>query len=490
MMNFRSAMVFSLLVGCSFLAPSLLAQGSGRVLVPPGFLGLGGGAHAPFDPAKIGEPDGWSLVVSDSGIVDTLRIAPDDFFTGSLVTSVTVPRDYCVLPAGILADAHLLVLAGQNTMGQGVLEVVQVDAASMALVLLTSTVYPGLDILGVAFDPYQMRLALLDGANQAVMDAPWVPGSALPSVAMLSAWDMSGMPAELFARLSEKNLTFVDAGHGFPPSSGQLFVGLERNSFSTGHFLVPGSVATAYEGTWFNQTSIGLPFARSDNESATSMLVQGAPGQTVEVVRLETGAVVGQVLIPVSGWQFGHSFPCPLVEPLHIGDSYVVRYSGTGTNGDSTRVLCVARYGMPGESLPSGLTVERVEPPRGAYLGNADFDVRAPLSGGAQTSSGYYTNATAFLSALRDPGGIDPILPSPWGGNPLLSPVSSGFVTAFIFPNGCGSLQWRISLPNDPAFVGEVLLAQFLLIEPGAGPLGLTVAASETVGVRLHVKAP
>ena len=150
----------------------------------------------------------------------------------------------------------------------------------------------------------------------------------------------------------------------------------ERNSYSSGHFLVSGVGATAYAGTWYDRVDGYEPFARSDDEQATVMLVQGTPGNTVEVVRLETGLVIGQTTIPVAGWQFDHSYPCQLSEPMQIGDTYVVRYAGSITDGDSTRVLCVARHGLPGESIPSGLTFGSVASPRGAYLGNPEFAQR------------------------------------------------------------------------------------------------------------------
>lgn len=390
-----------------------LAQGLGRVLHPPEHSG----AQARFDAEKIGEPSGWKILIDDNGALETFLILPNgDLVSGSLATSVTVPRDYCVLPGWSVSAPHVVLLAGVDSLGRGVVEVVQVDPLTMVPVSLGLGIFPGYDFLGVAFDPYQQRIALLDGVSQILVEAPWSPSLLLPMVTSFTAWDMSAMPSDLFLELSKKNLTFVDVGEGFPPSAGQYFIGFERDTYSRGHFLVPGAGATAYEGTWFTSPASYPPFSRSDNEGATVMLVQGRPGSAVEVVRHQTDAVIGQVAIPFAGWQFSASYSCPLSQPLEIGETYVVRYTGDITDGMSTRVLCVARYGLPGQSSPSGLTFGRVPAPRGAFIGNEDFDVTVPITvkGRANGTTSGSGKRDHFQPPFRPPTDWGPTAGSPW----------------------------------------------------------------------------
>jgi hypothetical protein len=468
-----------------------LAQRPGRVLLQPDDVGV----HALFSRARVEEPvGGWSFSVDDNGVASAHWLFPPngDFLTGSLHLATAFPGDYCVLPDAVSASPHLVVVVGRDSQGSGVAQCVRVDAATMQISSVAVQNYPNRDFIGVAYDRYAGRLAFLDLVAQQIVEGPWVAGGALPAPSQLTTWDTSAFPAEVFSSLSKKYLVFLDIGEGSPQSVGQFYIGPERDAYSSGHFLLNagGQPAVAYPGTWYSSPTSHEPWARSDHEGATSMLVQGGPGSTVEVVHIDSGLTLGSAVIPTTGWTLDTSTACPLSQPLVIGEAYAIRRAGDPIGAQTTRILCVARHGVPGESVPSGLTFGRVDAPVTGWLGNPEYSVRAHLTGGQQIPGGFYTGATAFLSALRGPGGVDPLLPNPWGSNPLLSPVLSGWVSTFIFSNGTGDVVWTLPLPADPALVGEVLLTQFLLVEPGSGHLGLSVAASEIVGPRLNLRAP
>ncbi|MEO6593172.1 MAG: hypothetical protein ABIP94_00295 [Planctomycetota bacterium] len=483
-------MTTSACVLCILLSPGV-AQRPGRILLPT----TNGGVHSNFLSARIEEPvGGWSFTIDDDGAFASYWVDPPngDFLEGALQLAVVVPGDYCVIPGPAYASPHVLLVVGRDAQGLGVVQSIRVDAATMQVSSLAVRTFPNRDFVGVAYDRYAGRIALLDLLAQQVVDGPWVVGGPLPDASQLTAWDTSGFPPSVMSGLTKKYLVFLDVGEGSPPSVGQYYIGPERDPYSSGYFLLNagGQPAVAYPGTWYSSPTSYEPWARSDNEGATSVLVQGGPGSAVEVVHFDTGQVLGSVMVPSTGWTLASSTPCLLVQPLAIGETYAIRRAGDAIGNHTTRILCVARHGVPGESVPSGLTFGSVDAPIHGYLGNPEYTVRAHVSGGPQIPGGYFTGATAFLSALRGPGGVDLLLPNPWGGNPLLAPVLSGWLSTFVRSNGSADVTWVFPLPVDPSLVGEVLLTQFLLVEPGNGPLGLSVATSEAVGARLHLRAP
>lgn len=433
------------------------------------------------------EPVDWNfavtalgeLIVSKEGPPDLLpSLLTDPIFAGanplvgvstySSATGFADARDYAALDG----DVNLL-LAGVDALGVGRVEFWSYDLPLDEVQLVSSQAYAGKYVAGVAYDAAQAKLYLLDSVSNSILEATWVPGVALPDSASFQVWATELDVPEL-SEADRSYIRFVKGGAGDLPSGpGQLFLGEQAEVFGEGLF-VTGSIGSIVStpGIWYVPASPGGPSARELTfaEGDTVVSIRGDSGEVVGVKSLQ-GAVLGTATIPMAA----NDVNVVLSTALVAGDQYTVYYPNLPQR-PVTFFDCVPRYGLP-ETTSYGLEFLGRWPDEGCYIGNDEFSTQVHVAmSPPPPAAGQPLVGIWMLGAFRGPGGIDPLVPNPWGGGLVLNPVSISDAYGFVYGNGSGYMALDIPIPNTPGLVGQILLTQFAAIDV----LGLKF--SETIG--------
>lgn len=460
------------------LAVSAIPQRPGRVLVS-----LGACDHGSYMASRVGEVVSWTFACSESGELVALgpdvtspdaatmaELVVDPFFVGVTLSSetpvdrsaqsqITFPGGFCAAEPGL----HLL-LGGRGSTGSGRLEYWSIDPISNALVMVSGQDYPGRDWIGVGVDHVNFVLYLLDGVSGDLLTGSWNRSTpTLPT--SLQVFATSGSYAGI-GPIGDLSLRYVADGSGQVPNGGAVFVYDKLDVFGPGVFLVnQGGSVVASTGRWVAAFAGGGPkvVAESAAEGGSSVMVIGCEGHIVTVTNLRDGSVVGSGLIPSGS---GGMVTVVCSPPFTIGNVYQVRYATSNPLFPSS-FECVARYGQP-EATSLGLTFAKRRGEPDARVGNNHFRVVVDVTMAPPPGTGTVIAGVWTLGAFRDANGGDPIIPNPFGGNgPVLLPVAMLPAVGYVYGGGDGQLDLGLPIGANPVLIGEILLTQFAVLDPG-----------------------
>jgi hypothetical protein len=367
-------------------------------------------------------------------------------------------HDLAFGPSGLSVPGCLFVVGrdevlvgGLDSAGVGLVEHWRFSQG--ALSSLSSVSLPGKDIVGIVFVHETGVLYLLDAIAGVVCKSQWNPTSPLSSLS-LAPWvgqsdvsdlanaehrtllrDESSLPPTL--RIAHWPFARAEIGVSIAEAVTGVSVGSFRRVLHSPQRVIHADQATASEG-------------------GSSVRVWAPAGGALEVIRLGTGAVIGNGVAGAGGYA-----DIALTEVLILGERYTARQVGSGTLPNEGFV-CVRRYGYP-EVMSDGVGIDSFYFQRGATIGSQFFvevGLRAPET--VQVNRMY----TGIMLIGFRVFGDDSVVP--YGGNALL-------VTPFYLPATCmviAETRWglafsSLTIPNDPGLVGLTYLTQFA-IEDGS----------------------
>jgi hypothetical protein len=411
-----------------------------------------------------------SVVVESGGVVHVHSKATSGSQAWSLVSGAVAPGSFDVLGPTVLGG---LLIAGRNGAGQGVVEHWVYAPLSGVWTLASSRTMPGADFTGVAFSG--TTLYLLDCVTHTVLAAPWSPSQQL-SAAVLQVW-VGTAEVSVLAESDSLQMRFLSPlkSPGIP-GAGIFLFGEEQLRIPIWGDLVRDSGSGILVSAYCHnpRPALANPVIDRDGfiDGTASVGVVASGGDSVEVLD-STYSVIGAGVAPVGGGLF----PISLSQVIQTGLTYHVRKAGSQFLDSG---LGIRRHGFP-ETFTSGESLTKIPLAPATYrLGNSGFTFYCELKRPQAISP-----AIDYIGVIVVGFGGYPIIPfdNGQGINQALVTEYWFGVTGFLNQNERrGFVKWEFPLPSDPSFEGLELLAQFGIIDAGAGG---AFRLSEVVGFKL-----
>jgi hypothetical protein len=370
------------------------------------------------------------------------------------------------VPGGlhVVSNEEVLV-GGRDSNGSGIVQHWRFVGESLALV--SSCQFPGADIAGVTYAADHGTLYLLDCIGQRILKGSWNPSQ---SLATLTATQIVGQ-AGLSDLVNSDERTLSRLGTSLPPT-----LKLVRWPFvqgETGATVIDNSAGPAV-GSFTRTMHLPLRDVNADQatarEGGDSLRVWAPHGAAFEVVRLDTGTVIGSGVAGLGG------FADPtLTESLELGVHYTARPMGQPVAGDEG-FSCVVRYGHP-EVFANGTAIDPMYFQRGANIGS-EFWIEVGLQRPGAPFAADAVIPSIMLLGFRV-AGVDPVVP--YGDNLLLATGTYLPATCVVAATtGWGLAFTSVVIPNDPGIVGLTYLVQFIMED------GLDYRLSEIYGANIQ----
>jgi hypothetical protein len=404
------------------------------------------------------------IVAESSGIRVTGPTPTGERVSAVLSTAIEILGAYDVIGGPTLTG---LVVAGATSQG-GRVESWALNGTNWSMT--SSLNVPGTDFTGVArVGPY---LYLLDRVSRTVLRALWTPQENLASTSLEVYITQVDLPA-----LSDASLLLMyglEAGEAqaLPGPGLFLFSLFELNLTKWGHLVRDTVNGLAIDGFVYSRHPgvNGVVAIEEQIKAGDSMVMVSTNGpQSFEIVSQE-GNVIGAATGPLQGG----AVQTMLSEPLELGKRYTARLAGDATGAT---FVPLQRVGFP-EQFADGSALQRVTiAPADYRVNNAEFSISAQV-----VRPGCLGPQQSYFGAMTLGLADTPIAPFDNGqgiNELLLASYWVGALGEMRLNAKYGYVKMTFPIPNDPTWVGLVILGQFIVFDSAGFRL------SEIVGFKI-----